>query len=46
VEMGSGYVFEATPAVESASMRLKLTNFLEGAPIEVAHFNLETLTLL
>jgi hypothetical protein len=35
--MGVGYVSEATPAVESASLRLKLYNLLEGAPIEVAY---------
>jgi hypothetical protein len=31
----------ATPAVESVSLRLKLFNFLEGAPIVVALSNLE-----
>jgi hypothetical protein len=35
----------ATPAVEFASKRLKLFNFLEGAPIEVAHVDLEALTV-
>jgi hypothetical protein len=29
--------FGATPAMESASLSLKLFNFLEGAPIKVAH---------
>jgi hypothetical protein len=44
--MGLGYMFWATPAVESASLRLTLFNLLEGAPIQVAHSNLEQLTLL
>jgi hypothetical protein len=46
VNMGPGYVFGATPAVESASSRVNLSNFLEGAPSEVANSNSETLTLL
>jgi hypothetical protein len=46
VVMGFGYIFGATPVVESASLGLKLINFLEGVPIEVAHSNLEPLTLL
>jgi hypothetical protein len=44
--MGFGNVFGATPAVESASSRLKLFNLLEGAPIEMANSNLKPLTLL
>jgi hypothetical protein len=44
--MGLRYVFGATPGVESTSLRLKVLNFLEGALVEVAHSNLETLTLL
>jgi hypothetical protein len=44
--MGFEYVFGATPAVESASLRLKPFDFLEGAKIEVAHSNLEPLILL
>jgi hypothetical protein len=31
--MGSGYVFGATPAVKSVSLRLELFLFLHGAPI-------------
>ncbi len=42
--MGFGYVSEATPALECC--KLKLFNFHEGSPIEVAHPNLELLTLL
>jgi hypothetical protein len=42
----SVFVFRATPAVESASLLLNLFNVLDGAPIEVAHANLEPLTLL
>jgi hypothetical protein len=41
--MGFGYLLGATPAVESATLRLKLYKFLEGAPIEVAHSNLKLL---
>ena len=43
--MGLGYVFGATPAAESASLRLQPFYFLEGALFEVAHSNLEMLTL-
>jgi hypothetical protein len=35
-DMGFGCVFGATPAVESASLRVKFFNFLDGAPIKVA----------
>jgi hypothetical protein len=42
--MGFGYVFGATPAVESTSLGLKLFNLLEDAPFEVAHSKLEPLT--
>ncbi len=38
--MGFGYVFEATPAVESASLRV------EGAPVKVDHSKSEALDLL
>ncbi len=41
--MSVGYVFGATPAVESLSLRFKRMNFPEGVPIEEAHSNLETL---
>ncbi len=34
------YVFGATPAVESASVKLKLFYFIEGVPIEVHHSKL------
>ncbi len=45
--MGFGYVFGATPAVKSASLPLKLPNFLEDVPIkEVAYPNLEPITFL
>jgi hypothetical protein len=35
-DMGSGDLLGATPRVKSASLQLKLYNFLEGALIEVA----------
>jgi hypothetical protein len=44
--MGLGYVFGATPAVQSASLCLTNFNFLDGAPIQAASSNLELLTLL
>jgi hypothetical protein len=34
--MGFGYVFGATPALESASWRMKLFTFLEGDPVAVS----------
>jgi hypothetical protein len=43
------YVVGATPAVESASLQFWPVNFpefLEGAPIEIAHSTLKPLTLL
>jgi hypothetical protein len=44
--MGIGYVIGATPAVESASLRLKLFNFFEGARIEVTQSNFEAIAHL
>jgi hypothetical protein len=38
--------FGTTPTVGSASLQLKLFNFLEGASIEVAHLNEKPLSLL
>ncbi len=44
--MGFRYVFGATPAVETASLRLKLFNFLQGSQIKVSHSKLEPITFL
>jgi hypothetical protein len=44
--VGFKYVLGATPEVEYVSLQLKLFDFLDGAPIDVAHSNLEPLTLL
>jgi hypothetical protein len=44
--MAFGYPSGATPAVEFASLRVKLFDFLEGAPIEVTNSYLERLALV
>jgi hypothetical protein len=44
--MGFGDRCGATPAVESVSYRSMLVNFLEVAPIKVAHINLKPNALL
>jgi hypothetical protein len=47
--MGPGisrYILGPTPAVTFPSLQLKLFDFMEGIPIEVAHSNLDPLTLI
>jgi hypothetical protein len=44
--IGFGYLFGATPVVESSSLWLKLFNFLEGTQMEAVRADFDPLTLL
>ncbi len=45
-QMGFGYIFWATPTVESKSLRLELFDFVKGTPVDVAHSKMEPLIVL